>query len=117
MNIYIGNLPYSITEERLKELFEAYGHVDNVKIVKDKITGQSRGFAFVEMSNSTDAQKAIDEVNGSDVEGRTLLVNEARPQEPRQPSQQRHHGFGSGGPRGGGRSHGGGGGGGGNRRF
>ncbi|HXW86591.1 MAG TPA: RNA-binding protein [Candidatus Bathyarchaeia archaeon] len=110
-NIYVGNLPYSITEERLKELFEAYGHVVGVKIVKDKITGQSRGFAFVEMADSAEAQKAIDEINGSDVEGRTLLVNEARPQEPRQP-QQRQHGFG-GGPR---RSHGGGGGGG-NRRF
>src|SRR5579871_6117392 len=81
MNIYVGNLAYSTTENSLREIFEKYGQVTTVKIVTDKFTGSSRGFGFVEMSNGDEAQKAIDELNGSDFEGRKLVVNESRPRE------------------------------------
>jgi RNA recognition motif-containing protein len=81
MNIYVGNLPYSATENSLKSLFETYGDVTTSKIVTDKFTGSSRGFGFIEMSNADEAQKAIDELNGKDFEGRKLVVNESRPRE------------------------------------
>jgi RNA recognition motif-containing protein len=81
MNIYVGNLPYSATENSLKSLFEGYGEVTTSKIVTDKFTGSSRGFGFIEMPNDSEAQKAIDELNGKDFEGRKLVVNESRPRE------------------------------------
>ena len=81
MNIYVGNLPYSATENSLKSLFEGHGDVTTAKIVTDKFTGSSRGFGFVEMPNADEAQKAIDELNGKDFEGRKLVVNESRPRE------------------------------------
>lgn len=81
MNIYVGNLSYSSTENTLREVFEKYGQVTTVKIVADKFTGSSRGFGFVEMPNGDEAQKAIDELNGSDFEGRKLVVNESKPRE------------------------------------
>ena len=74
MNIFVGSLPWSIEEADLRESFEAYGAVDSVKVVTDKFTGRSKGFGFVEMSNDDEALKAIEELNGATVEGRTIVV-------------------------------------------
>lgn len=81
--IYVGGLPYSATEQELSDLFAAHGAVASARIITDKFTGQSRGFGFVEMSSEPEAQAAITALNGSEMGGRTLTVNEARPQEPR----------------------------------
>ena len=105
MNIYVGNLPREATEDDLKEAFAAFGEVTSVKIIKDKFTGDPRGFGFVEMSNNSEAQAAISGLDSKDLKGSALRVNEARPREDR----------GRGG--GGGFGRGGGGGGGGRRRF
>jgi cold-inducible RNA-binding protein len=78
-NIFVGNLSFSVTEQTLRSLFEPFGAVERVNVVTDRDTGQPRGFAFVEMANDADAAKAINALNGRDVEGRTLNVNEARP--------------------------------------
>ena len=78
-NIYVGNLSFSTTEDMLRSLFEKYGTVEQARIVTDRDTGQARGFGFVEMSNDAEAVKAIAALNGTDFEGRTLNVNEARP--------------------------------------
>lgn len=83
MNIYVGNLPHATTDDELREAFEAYGAVDSVAIIKDKFTGQSRGFGFVEMPDSGEAQAAIEAMNGATMGQRTLTVNEARPREER----------------------------------
>lgn len=79
MNIYVGNLPREATEDDLRKAFEAFGQVTSAKIITDKFTGDSRGFGFVEMSNSTEAQAALTGLDGKDLKGRTLRVNEARP--------------------------------------
>ena len=79
MNIYVGNLPREATEDDLREAFEAFGQVTSAKIITDKFTGDSRGFGFVEMSNNSEAQAAISGLDGKDLKGRTLRVNEARP--------------------------------------
>ncbi len=79
MNIYVGNLSYEVTEEDLKEAFEAFGKVDTVKVIKDNYTGRSKGFGFVEMAAKTEAQSAIEGLNGKDLKGRSISVNEARP--------------------------------------
>ncbi|MBW2116227.1 MAG: RNA-binding protein [Deltaproteobacteria bacterium] len=79
MNIYIGNLSYEVTEKDLQEAFEAFGQVESVNIVKDKYSGRSRGFGFVEMSEDTEAQSAIDGLNSKELKGRTIKVNKARP--------------------------------------
>ncbi len=79
MNIYVGNLPREATEDDLRQAFEAFGQVSSAKIITDKFTGDSRGFGFVEMSNSTEAQAALTGLDGKDLKGRTLKVNEARP--------------------------------------
>jgi cold-inducible RNA-binding protein len=79
MNIYVGNLSYEVTEEDLKQAFETFGEVDIVKIVKDNYTGRSKGFGFVEMPDKSKAQSAIEGLNGKDLKGRNLNVNEARP--------------------------------------
>jgi RNA recognition motif-containing protein len=79
MNIYVGNLSFDITEEALKEAFEAFGEVESVNIIKDRYSGQSRGFGFVEMPAKVQAQSAIDGLNGKELSGRPLNVNEARP--------------------------------------
>ncbi|MCU0349509.1 MAG: RNA-binding protein [Flavobacterium sp.] len=79
MNIFVGSLPFSIEEADLKGFFEDYGTVDSVKIITDKFTGRSKGFGFVEMPNDAEAQKAIDELNGGTVEGRTIVVNKSEP--------------------------------------
>ena len=81
--IYVGGLPYSTTEQQLSDLFAAHGSVASARIITDKFTGQSRGFGFVEMSSDAEAQAAVTTLNGTQLGGRTLTVNEARPQEPR----------------------------------
>ena len=81
--LYVGGLPYSATEQQLTDLFGAHGTVVSAKIIADKLTGQSRGFGFVEMSSDSEAQAAITALNGSDMGGRSLTVNEAKPMEQR----------------------------------
>ncbi|GLB51496.1 hypothetical protein NBRC110019_05350 [Neptunitalea chrysea] len=79
MNIFIGSLPYSIVEADLEEAFGDYGTVESVKIIMDKFSGKSKGFGFIEMPNDEEAQKAIDELNGASVEGRTIVVKKSEP--------------------------------------
>src|SRR6185369_2766727 len=105
-NIFLGYLSFGATEDAIRSMFEAYGTVDRVSVVTDRDTGQARGFGFVEMANNAEGDRAIAELNGRELDGRALNVNEARPKEDR--------GFGGGG--GGGRGKGGGGGFGGQRR-
>ncbi len=81
--LYVGGLPYSTTEQQLSELFSQQGTVTSAKVITDKFTGQSRGFGFVEMSTEEEAQKAISALNGTQLDGRTMTVNEAKPQEKR----------------------------------
>ena len=81
--LYVGGLPYSTTEQQLSELFAPQGSVTSAKVITDKFTGQSRGFGFVEMATGEEAQKAITALNGTQMDGRTITVNEARPQEKR----------------------------------
>jgi RNA recognition motif-containing protein len=81
--IYVGGLPYSATDSQLTTLFATHGTVESARVVTDKFTGQSRGFGFVEMSTSEEAAAAITALSGSQMEGRTLTVNEAKPMEPR----------------------------------
>ena len=106
--LYVGNLPFETTEDSLKTFFEEVTPVDRVTVVRDKFTNRSRGFGFVEIADEDGAKKAIETLNGRQLGGRSIKVNEAKPQESR--------GFGGGGGGGGGRG-GYGGGGGGNRRF
>jgi len=115
MKIYVGNLSTEVTEEELREAFEASGQVEEVNIVKDRYSGQSRGFGFVEMPNKAEAQAAIAALNGEELKGRTLNVNEARPR-PGGGGGGRRPGGGYGGGGGGRRPSGGYGGGGGGRR-
>ncbi|QQL45552.1 RNA recognition motif domain-containing protein [Sulfuriroseicoccus oceanibius] len=129
MNIYVGNLSYDMTELELRELFEQFGTVSRASIISDRDTGRSKGFGFIEMSEKSEGERAIEELNGQEVVGRKLNVNEARPREPR--SGGGGYGGGGGDRRGGGGGYGGerrgggggyggdrrgGGGGGGNRR-
>jgi cold-inducible RNA-binding protein len=93
-NIYVGNLDFNVTEDELRQAFAAYGQVDNVTILKDRDTGQPRGFGFVEMANDEEAEKAINGINGTQLGSRALNVNEARPKVSK-------GGFGGGGGRGG----------------
>jgi RNA recognition motif-containing protein len=79
MNIYVGNLPREASEDDLREAFEAFGEVTSVKIITDRFTGDSRGFGFIEMPNSPEAQSAISGLDGKELKGRSLRVNEARP--------------------------------------
>ncbi len=119
MNIYVGNLPYSASEEDLEQAFSAYGQVASASIIKDRMTGQSKGFGFVEMPAAAEAQQAIAGMNGKELKGRTIVVNEARPR-PEGGSRGGGGGYGGGGGGyGGGRERRGGGGGGGgqNRRW
>ena len=78
-NIYVGNLPYGMTDAKLEETFTSFGTVERAKVIVDRVSGRSRGFGFVEMASSEEAKAAIEGLNGSDVDGRTLVVNEARP--------------------------------------
>jgi RNA recognition motif-containing protein len=79
--LYVGGLPYSVTEGRLQEIFAAHGTVESAKVIIDKFTGQSRGFGFVEMGSGGEAQRAIQALNGTQLDGRNLVVNEAKPME------------------------------------
>ncbi|HBB68181.1 MAG: RNA-binding protein [Elusimicrobia bacterium GWA2_56_46] len=81
--IYVGGLPFSANDEQLSAVFASHGSVTSAKVITDKFSGQSRGFGFVEMSNDAEAMAAIEKLNGSDMEGRKLTVNEARPMEAR----------------------------------
>ena len=81
--LYVGGLPYATGDDQLSELFSPHGSITSARVITDKYTGQSRGFGFVEMSTDEEAKAAIDALNGTQVEGRTLTVNEAKPQEPR----------------------------------
>lgn len=116
-NIFVGNLNYSATEDELRQLFEQFGAVDRVSLITDRDTGRPRGFGFVEMPNDEEGDRAIEELNGVEMGGRSLNINEARP---RQGGGGGGFGGGAGrmdrGPRGGGGGFGGGGGGGGRRR-
>ena len=93
--LYVGGLPYSVTETQLEEVFAAHGTVESARVITDRMTGRSRGFGFVEMSTSEEAEEAIQKLNDTELEGRTLTVNEARPQQPR--SEGGGHGGGGGG--------------------
>ncbi|WP_321287551.1 RNA-binding protein [uncultured Sunxiuqinia sp.] len=77
MNIFVGNLNYAITEDDMREIFEEYGELSSVKLITDKFTGRSKGFGFVEMPDADEAKKAIEELNGAEVEGRSMVVNES----------------------------------------
>jgi RNA recognition motif-containing protein len=121
-NIFVGNLDFNTSEDELRQMFEAYGQVDRVSIMTDRDTGRSRGFGFVEMTSSEDGEKAIAALNGSQMGGRTLNINEARPKTERSGGGGRDRGGyggggggGRGGRGGGGGGRGGGGGGGGGR--
>jgi len=82
-NLYVGNLPFEVTEEELQELFAAYGPVASAKVISDRDTGRPRGFGFVEMEQEEDARKAIESLDGQDFKGRNLKVNPAKPREDR----------------------------------
>lgn len=110
MNIYVGNLSFEVTDEDLQQAFSAFGQITSVSVVKDKFTGQSRGFGFVEMPNPAEAQAAIAGLNGKEIKGRALNINEARPR------TEGGRGGGGGGRPGGGGGRRPGGGGGGRRR-
>lgn len=102
MRIYVGNFAYEMNEQELRQAFEAYGQVQDVSIVRDRDTGRSRGFAFVEMQNSAEAQAAITALNGKELGGRAITVNEARPRPERSFGGSSSGGFGGRGGGGGG---------------
>lgn len=109
MNIYVGNLSYGVSDDNLREVFEAFGSVSSAKVITDKYSGRSKGFGFVEMDNDAEGHAAIEQLDGAEIDGRSVKVNEARPRE------ERPRGGGGGGYRGGGGGGYRGGGGGGNR--
>jgi len=122
VNIYVGNLSPQTTEDDLRQAFEVFGQVESVNIIKDRFSGESRGFGFVEIPSKQEAQKAIEEMNGKDLMGRAVNVNEARPKTDRREGRGGRGGRGGGGRGGGsrgggGRGGGGGYGGGGGRRY
>ncbi len=89
MNIYVGNLPYSTDRDELRDVFAAYGDVAAARVVTDRDSGKSKGFGFVEMPNEAEGRKAIEALNGQEVGGRKVVVNEARPREERPPREKR----------------------------
>ncbi len=99
--LYVGNLPFSASEEDLTAKFSACGTVESAKLITDRDTGRSKGFGFVEMSSDSEAQAAIDQLNGQDFQGRPMTVNEARPQQKKGPRPGGGGGYGGGGGRGG----------------
>jgi RNA recognition motif-containing protein len=84
MNIYVGNLPFGVTDDDMQQLFAAYGDVSSANVIKDRFSGESRGFGFVEMPSREDAMAAIEALNGTDFKGRSITVNEAKPKSPRE---------------------------------
>lgn len=118
MNLYVGNLVFDVTEADLKTLFEPFGQVTEVRMIMDKFTGKTKGFGFVEMPSKEEAEKAIAELNGKDMKGRAMTVNEAKPKTDRGSRGGGRGGYGGGGGGGrGGYGGGGGGGGGGRNRY
>lgn len=109
--LYVGNLPYSFRDDDMHQAFSAYGNINSAKVMMERDTGRSKGFGFVEMGSDAEAQAAIAGMNGHSVGGRALVVNEARPMEPRAPRSGGYGGGGGGGYGGGGGGYGGGGGG------
>ena len=107
--LYVGSLSYDTTDESLKEAFSRAGTVESASVITDKMSGRSRGFGFVEMSTDEEAQKAVEMLNGQEVDGRKVTVNEARPMTERPPRRPGGGGFNRGGSGGGGRGFGGGG--------
>ena len=103
MKLYVGNLSYEVTEEDLRQAFEPFGQIESAVIIKDKVSGRSKGFGFVEFSSQADGQSAIDGLNGQDLKGRNINVNEARP---RTESRGGQDGYGGGGRGGRGRGRG-----------
>ncbi len=99
MNIYVGNLSYNVSEEDLKQAFEAFGQVESTKVIKDHFSGKSRGFGFVEMPSREEGQSAIEQLDGTDLKGRTIKVNEARSRSERGGGRQGGRGFRGGGDR------------------
>jgi RNA recognition motif-containing protein len=89
MDIFVGNLAFTATDDDLKELFEEHGQVNSARVILDRETGRSRGFGFVEMPNRTEAENAIESTNGADFQGRPLRVNESQPREARPPRRDR----------------------------
>ena len=83
MNIYVGNLSYGVSDDQLREVFEAYGTVSSAKVISDKFSGRSKGFGFVEMDDDNEAKTAIEDLDGAEIDGRAVKVNEARPREER----------------------------------
>jgi RNA recognition motif-containing protein len=81
--LFVGSLPWAVDDQKLNDLFSQYGTVSSAVVLKDKMTGRSRGFGFVEMENDSEAMEAMEKLNGSDMEGRKIVVNEARPREDR----------------------------------
>ncbi len=81
--LYVGGLPYSVTDDKLQEVFSPHGTVESARVITDRMTGRSRGFGFVEMSSQAEAEEATKNLNGTDLEGRSLTVNEAKPQQER----------------------------------
>ena len=92
MKLYVGNLPYSADQQTLVDTFSQFGTVDSVNVITDRDTGRSKGFAFVEMSSGGEAQKAMQELNGSSLDGREIKVNEAKPKAPRNDGRGGGHG-------------------------
>ena len=88
MRIYVGNLPYSVTDDELRDVFSDFGELVSAEVVKDKFSGQSKGFGFVEMPNNSEADQAIKALNDTDLKGRKLTVNEARPRAERPPQRR-----------------------------
>ncbi len=89
--LYVGNLPYSIGDEELNKFFSAIGSVSTATVIKDRYSGRSKGFGFVEMTSDSDVAKAIEALNGKDLDGRKLVVNEARPMEERRPRDRNNY--------------------------
>ena len=90
MNMYVGNLSFSVNEDDLKQAFSEFGEVESVKIIMDKFSGQSKGFGFVEMPSNSEADKAIKALNGQDLKGRNIKVNQAKPRDDRSSSRSRY---------------------------
>ena len=91
MNMYIGNLPYNVSEDEIREMFSEFGVVDSIKLITDKFSGQSKGFGFIEMSNNSEADKAIKALNKTNVKGRDIKVNQAEPQGKKPQRKQRRY--------------------------
>lgn len=90
MNIYVGNLSYGVNDDQLKEVFEAFGAVNSAKVISDKFSGRSKGFGFVEMENDAEAKVAIEQLDGAEIDGRQVKVNEAKPREDRPSGNRRY---------------------------